>query len=718
MLFLEFFAKNRPIFFPLIVVFTIMMMSSIFVLDEDFKISFYSLAQQQIEKNPSFQDSYWTDKTVAAGNDSNKLEEKEVGPGEGIATLAVVLVNKAQSDISAIKGYLSLPDEFVSVGREINNNSSNTTFSNNNSNNLSNSMSIASYDSIVKPGQEFTLYFDIYIRNDAKVGLYYTNLDLVYSKVLTDGDITVKDIPISFRIPGKAVLDIDTDNQFLSPAKINNLGVNIINKGSAAANSAIVTISNNDENTEGGSLSTVSDSASTEFTGGDNSLESNNSTNATSLSSSTTTTNIDQPNDNLNASSSITTLGTLKYNVGNIKPGEIITINSLVYPATTAAGTLQNLDVQISYGNSIGNRETVNYNLGLVVNADPEESNFNVYLKNNNNNNLSLEQYYFNNRTVSDNMIITAGSIEDLIFVIKKSSYSSSDSDDIQDVVISLQPSSESVKVLGPSRWSFNTISEYTLLNTTLFASEELIGQPVQLNFNLDYLQDGTANSETLNLGLYVEGKIATRAYDFEINIIGDEPNLVFNLLNEGNTNAFFTTAEMIPPPSTNKTTDNMSTSGLDKNNNHSNTIASSSTLVEEYPPLQYLGDLAENSPLPVSIPLKIPNNTSSGSYPVFIKISYNDNLRNDHQIIVNGTVIHSSQIENSSNDSGLIFGLFSPVILGVLLLAMVIIIISFLIVRRFRKKKKYQKVESSTNDDDDGDGDTDDLDSVLNDKN
>ena len=171
------------------------------------------------------------------------------------------------------------------------------------------------------------------------------------------------------------------------------------------------------------------------------------------------------------------------------------------------------------------------------------------------------------------------------------------------------------------------------MLNTTLFASEELIGKPVQLNFNLDYLLDGIAKSEKLDVGLYVDGNITVRAYDFEINIIGDEPNLVANLLNEGNTEAFFTTAKMIPSSP-------MKTSNLTSTLNKYDDNASSTreNLVEEYPPLQYLGDLAENSPLPVSIPLKIPNNTRPGNYPVFIEISYKDNLRNGHNLIVSGT--------------------------------------------------------------------------------
>lgn len=643
----------------------------------------YSYAQQ-IEKNPGFQDSFWTDKSIAAGNDSTKLEEKEVGPGEGTSTLAVVLVNKAQSDISAIKGFLTLPNEFQAIERESNNSNAldvvnNTSFSNHEleiftrnfgNTNISNT-AVASYNSIVTPGQEFTLYFDIYINNDARVGSHYGKLDLVYSKVLTSGDIVVKDIPISFRIPGKAILDVETQNQYLSPAQINNVDVDIINKGSADANSVIITISNTDDNGEE-NLATVSESASNEFIQQPNSAT-NNSTNTT-LSSS----NADDQADNNVTSSSITTLGTLKYVVGNIPPGEIISINSLIYPAITAAGTLQNLDIQISYGNSIGNRETVNYNLGLVINAEPKESNFNIQLGNNAiDNKLDSNQDEINNNTSNDN-IVTAGSIEELNFAIKKSSGES----DIKDGVISLQPSSESVKILGPSRWSFDAINNDTSLSTTIFVSDELIGKPIQLSFNIDYLLDGIAKSETLDLGFYVEGKIAIRAYDFEINIIGDEPNLISNLLNEGNTDAFFTTAEMIPPLNVNTT--------LSEKDSENSTMG----LVEEYPPVQYLGDLAENSPLPISIPLKIPNNTSSGNYPIFIKVSYKDNLRNDHQLMVNGTVNYSPQIENASNNNGLFFGTINPIILLGLIFFFGIAV--YLILRRYRKKKKNQTLKSS----------------------
>jgi hypothetical protein len=241
------------------------------------------------------------------------------------------------------------------------------------------------------------------------------------------------------------------------------------------------------------------------------------------------------------------------------------------------------------------------------------------------------------------------------------------------------------------------------LLVTTLFASEELIGKPVQLTFNIDYLLDGLAKSETLDVGLYVDGKITVRAYDFEINIIGDEPNLVANFLNEGNTDAFFTTAEMIPSSSTKAL--NLSL-GSDEDDNKGNSTTGS--LVEEYPPLQYLGDLAENSPLPVNIPLKIPNNTNPGNYPVFINISYKDNLRNDHNLIVNGTVMYSPLIQNSSKDSGLIFGFINPMMLLALLLFLGIT--GLFVIRRFRNKKRNKKMRSSV----DSSDSENDLDSVL----
>ena len=73
MLFLESLFEDRPSSFSIIIVFFIVMIVSNGILHNGFVNSFYSFAQQT-EKNPGFQDSYWTDKTVAAGNRKQFLD--------------------------------------------------------------------------------------------------------------------------------------------------------------------------------------------------------------------------------------------------------------------------------------------------------------------------------------------------------------------------------------------------------------------------------------------------------------------------------------------------------------------------------------------------------------------------------------------------------------------------------------------------------------------
>lgn len=676
------------------------------------QLSFLNIFAQQTEKNPAFQDSYWTDKTVAAGADANKLEEKEVGPGEGTSTLAIVLVNKAQSDISAIKGYLSLPSNFESTGtggpathspinETSSSNFSNTTFNNStpstNSISLGSSFNVAeaSYDSIVKPGEEFTLYFDINIQKNVDLGEYKTTMDLVYSKVLTTGDIVIEDIPIFFRIPGKVIFDVATKNQYLSPAKFNKVGLDIINKGSADADGVIISITNPNNNINNLAAVSMSSENNTESLSAGN-VSNNNS------SSNTFNSNDQTVQDNQkDTTSMLSTFGTQKFNIGKIPAGKSITIQPVIYPSIVAAETLQHLNVEISYSNPIGNRQIDEFSIGLIINAQPTDSNFEIDFDtktfNENQNGDPTEnglQSYANNYSKSN--MVTAGNMEDLTFQIQKTTMG-----DVKDVVISISPSSESVQILGTTRWSAEVFDKDTIsLNTTIFVSEELIGQPIQLNIQIDYLLDGTLKSESLDLGLYVNGKIDIRAYDFQVNVIGDEPNLVSNLLNEGNTDALFTTAQMIPSNS------------ILSSQNVKNSSPPLPSLVSEYPPVQYLGDLAENSPLPISIPLKISNNTDPGLYPVFIKISYKDNLRNDNQIVVNGTVEYRPELEDNDNNSVMIFD--SPVFFILIIIAILVIVLLYLL---YRRKKTRNKNKRNTKFQKDSSNFSDDLDSILGDK-
>jgi LPXTG-motif cell wall-anchored protein len=133
------------------------------------------------------------------------------------------------------------------------------------------------------------------------------------------------------------------------------------------------------------------------------------------------------------------------------------------------------------------------------------------------------------------------------------------------------------------------------------------------------------------------------------------------------------------------------------------NSVApSNNKLVTALPPAQYLGDLDENSPLPLSIPLIIPNNLQAGSYPVSLKITYKDDLRAEHIAIVNGTVFYQPQVQSNSTSGGFLGSTggntsILPIMIGIA--ALIVIVLVILLRRRKRSKLKF-KLEQSQGED------------------
>ncbi len=136
----------------------------------------------------------------------------------------------------------------------------------------------------------------------------------------------------------------------------------------------------------------------------------------------------------------------------------------------------------------------------------------------------------------------------------------------------------------------------------------------------------------------------------------------------------------------------------------------------------QYLGDLEDNSPLPFSIPLAIgsnddngnSSNPGAGNYPVSLRITYSDELRNPHEVILDGTVSYSppQQEEDAPNQGFLGFGSSSTaesgttnsplpllLIFAVIAAAAVAIII---LMRRRSKSKKISRLMADQGDNDD----------------
>ena len=323
-----------------------------------------------------FIDAYWAANTSVCSANSNSSTlsvcsstssalpvppQQEVGPGEGQSIFAVVLSNTEFTDINGIIGYLTLPPGFTSATSTgaglINNNGLNE--NNANPPNVAQSKisgilspslqqpqtAIASFTNLVKSGQTYTLYFKVNIGKGVKVGDYLASLRIFYFKVpaLEPGLYNSQSFRIPFSLPGKVILDASSKTTTLKPGLSNTASIEIRNKGTANANSVLVSITGISGNSIANNVvinqpGTISSS--------------NNTTSPSNPSGQITTTS---------PTSSIPTvnLGARTFNIGTIPVNGTAEINPIIYPSESAGGTLQNLNLQISYTAANGNAKSL-----------------------------------------------------------------------------------------------------------------------------------------------------------------------------------------------------------------------------------------------------------------------------------------------------------------------------------------------------------------------
>ncbi len=591
----------------------------------------------QTDRAPSFLEAYWTEDSVSTSTSTTNNSKKEIGPGEGTSTLAIVFVNRGRTDITGVTGYLTLPPGFRAIEGENNVTSPN--------------VAVASYDSIIKAGDTFTMYFTMDVLPQAKVGPYTGDLTLSYSKILEVGQISTS-MMIPFRVTGKVILDTTLLNQNLTAGYPNPLQILITNDGTANATGAVVTVID----VSGGTTASNS---------------------STSKSSS------------INGSSS-TTVDSESFNIGNIPAGSSVMITPIIYPDYSSEGTIQTLDLEIAYNNAYGIRTDSEYSIGMIVAPNPPESVLSINpgristtsssqdnAGNNSKNNVNEAEDEINENPIK----LTAGRLENLRFSITNNG-----SLPLTDIVYSLSSGTNSVKILGDSRWRVDYMAPQSSfpMSTTVYAAEDVINTPTEFDVKAEYIERGQSKTDTLSIGAYVDGQIRIRTYDLDINYVGGAPNLVGNLLNEGNTVALFTTIELFNPA----------------NNPELSKSDSNKSLVTGPSQQQYLGDLSENSPLPFSIPLSIDSELPAGNFPVSLNVTYSDNLRMVHELLLNDTVVYEGQPSASSNSNSnnaafTIENGFSSIFPMVIIIIVVIAIGLFLIRRRIKRKKEGKRINT-----------------------
>lgn len=708
----------------------------------------------------AFLDSFFTDQTAqgsvvaetssesSAAQDIPPVTKQEVGAGEGDSVLAIVLINRGFSDVTSIRASLDFPSGFTA---------------NVSPKNIDNDTALASYNGLVDAGQTFTLYFPVTISKDTQVGKEYTgSLNIDYFNVAEKDEENMRDrsIKVPFKLSGKVILDAisfssamssKSDNQTfqdkqstfsnvvsLLPGEPNIVETLVKNEGSAAATGVIVEVSARNRQDQ---------------------IDDNNVIPTTSNNGNDSITTVQQ-----STVIPLISAGTTTFNVGTIPAGESVQINPVIFASNSVGSILENIDLKISYNNAYGYKKTLDKSMGVhilpsspqsgltlsstvtseTINNVPSLSeNFN---QNNDENNLvtngnygaknknltyaitQVSEYSSNDNTFipglennntdrigtspnNNTVSLVAGRVDELQFNI-----TNTNTNPIMDAVVSLVSESSSIKILGDSKWNLNEIDPYTTKQflTRVFASKSLINSPVSFKVSIQYIYDNQAKSESFNLGANVKGDITVNINDLAVNYIGGNPNLVGNILNKGNTLALFTTIEISNPSSSSSLAEQsegqLPQSFTQGSDNKEILIPASS-----FP--QYLGDLEENSPLPFSIPLAINNNTSSGIYPVSLKVTYSDDLRNSYTIINNGSVEFVSPVTTSNKGQG-ILGNYDTLVIVVILA--IIGTIAFIVVRRFKSKKKTgiqniepeHKEENGSNDNEKGNDE--DIESLL----
>jgi hypothetical protein len=739
-----------------------------------------------------FVDSYWAanSSVCSANGNSSTLSvcsstssalpippQQEVGPGEGQSIFAVVLSNTEFSDINGIIGYLTLPPGFTSatsIGGSVGNNDHSPKIQQTGISNLQpqdlqqQQTAIASFTNVVKSGQTYTLYFKVNIGKGVKVGDYSASLRIYYFKVpsLEPGVYNTQTYMVPISLPGKVILDTSSKTTSLKPGFSNTAVIDIKNKGTADANSVLVTITSISGNS-------IANNVVVNQPGTTSNTNNTSTTTATSTPGQVTTTS---PTSTVPA----VNLGSRTFNLGTIPVNGTAEIDPVIYPSESAGGTLQNLNLQISYTASTGDSKSTSASVGLLVLPTPPEAGLSVgpsgpptnstgsinsnqggdsngitasgvtasaysfndhnqsspdllhstldssttehlrpefatYIDNDGNSPYSQDQHMHNiaygatvnnphsnvkssdnpnNNLNSSSLILTAGKVQDMKFTI-----TNNNDFPITNAVASIASESDDLKIVGDSLWSLPSLAPHSKneFTTKIYASTSLIAAPVSFLVTLQYISGGQSKIGSFVLGGNVVGDIHVSVTDLAINYVAGTPNLVGNLLNQGNTIGLYTTAQLVNQPFATSSARQQDNSRAhhegQSSDQHRNNASQSSGLVPSVasfllPPPQYLGDLQPDSPLPFSIPLtNVDNSTLQGSHPVSLKITYSDDLKNSHEVTINQTLQVKPQISHTRGDrhsQNTILGIPMPI-----LLLVIVAIVAFIIIRLIRKRRK-----------------------------
>jgi hypothetical protein len=622
-------------------------------------------------RGPVYLDSYWTDvnSPSTSSTSTGNPTKKEIGPGEGPSTLAVILVNRSPDDIIDATGVLNLPSGFVPTGTSGDPSAKNIFQAQ--LRNGANNPALASYDNTVTSGSTFTLYFDINVSDKATIGLKPIPLVVSYYRASDFTLCSSSLLTVPFVLPGKVILDAIPITTNIPPNQPSPVSISIENKGSAGATGVVVTLLGLGQSKTTGSASSSSSLV---------------------LQSSQT---------------QLVNLGANTFNIGTIPAYGKSIISTTIYPSSSASGSTQDVQLQISYGNAYGNKLSSTISTGLVITPDNATPTLNISYNDKNNSPL-----------------LTAGKLENLNFTVTNNGANT-----LSNIIISLTPPSSSLSIVGDSKWTIQNMTpgDTEQLSTEVFAATSLIDTPASFSVTANYVSNGVAKTDSLNLGAFVVGDITIHVNGISVSNVGSTQTITGTLLNQGSSTGLFTSVQLLHPellesPIQNNTygrngqsiaaQDGGSSGGLgqlfggsgseqpssggSRQSTRGGPVSSLQAISADSTP-QYVGDLSSDSPTPFSIPLS--GTIMQGVHQVSFKVVYADDLKHFHELTLNGTV--NAQQPTSSNNArqgsgyGSTFGLRGGMMMLIYLPvtgASAVVATVFVMKKRNSSKNKIQK--------------------------
>lgn len=285
----------------------------------------------------------------------------------------------------------------------------------------------------------------------------------------------------------------------------------------------------------------------------------------------------------------------------------------------------------------------------------------------------------------------------------------------MSNILISLVPQSASVSIVGPSTWTIPVLEPggRQVLATKVYAANTLINTPASFTLIANYVSRGQSQTNSLTLGTFVVGNIKLHIYDLSLTSLGGTSTLAGNLLNQGSTTGLYTTIQLahsqlvdaIRAARLNSTSDQPAQQAqADREFQHGQDGTGSPGSDGQsqgsqghggrISTPQFVGDLSPDSPIPFSIPLRGVSSLQPGTYHVAFKVTYADDLKNFHKVILNGTVAISGRNLQSSNvpvQQESIFDSMPITMIGTVAIGAAII--GAFLVKRKRSKNKKMKL-------------------------